>query len=364
MEKRRTWIDGMKGIAICGVVMIHSGGSSLPSVWGRIGDIGKNGVQVFLLISSCLVFGSMERAFAKGMTAKSIRNWLVRKFLKLIPLYYLAILVYGVLTGGSSYWLGAEGHITFFNVLAHVFFVHGFFPHYADSIIGVEWYLGVLAIFYVIAPLLYRIVTNLYRALITWIIGTLSCTWLVYIVGKCIPDVIDAEIYYSYVSTFSFFSQFSVLLLGIVLFYLMKIIDNRSDEKDCVMTSYALLLLGCVMIGGMALGLNSILGINEVGLFGLCFLVIAISQCMHSCKIIDNPFFRYLGKYSFPIYLFHYLFIYAYDSKIHFDFGQDIANWLVKYICVLGGTALFAYLISNYFENPITKRMLRGSHET
>ena len=49
--ERLKWIDALKGIAICGVVMIHSGGSNMPSYLGAIGAVGKNGVQLFFLIS-------------------------------------------------------------------------------------------------------------------------------------------------------------------------------------------------------------------------------------------------------------------------------------------------------------------------
>ena len=30
------WIDALKGIAMCGVIAVHSGGSVLPGIWGEI----------------------------------------------------------------------------------------------------------------------------------------------------------------------------------------------------------------------------------------------------------------------------------------------------------------------------------------
>lgn len=48
-KTRVCWIDAMKGIAILGVVLIHSGaGDILPSVLGKIASIGNRGVQIFL----------------------------------------------------------------------------------------------------------------------------------------------------------------------------------------------------------------------------------------------------------------------------------------------------------------------------
>ena len=158
-----SWIDSMKGIAMCGVIMIHSGGADLPSILGRVGNIGRNGVQVFFLLSAYLTFVSLHKIFERSARICSDRMyhksiifaWWRKKFIKLIPLYYLMIIICSVFEGGSNYWLGSEGGISFFNILSHVFFIHGLFPHYTDSIIAVEWYLGVLAIFYLLAPMLY-----------------------------------------------------------------------------------------------------------------------------------------------------------------------------------------------------------------
>ena len=161
-----TWIDSLKGIAICGIVMVHSDTLGLPWLLEKIGDAGKCGVQLFFLLSSYLTFVSLEHYFNTKTSSRAISfhhliPWWAGKFIRLIPLYYLALFIYALFLGGSSYWLGTQEHITAQNVLAHLFFLHGLFPHYADSIIGVEWYLGTLAIFYLLAPYLYKIINSL-----------------------------------------------------------------------------------------------------------------------------------------------------------------------------------------------------------
>lgn len=77
MEKARiSWIDSLKGIAICGIIMIHSGGADLPSLFGKIGNIGKNGVQLFFLISAYLSFISLERYFHnRPITFRQAISW-------------------------------------------------------------------------------------------------------------------------------------------------------------------------------------------------------------------------------------------------------------------------------------------------
>lgn len=46
--QRKTWLDALKGIAICGVIMTHSGEADMSSFVGTIGRLGRNGVQMFL----------------------------------------------------------------------------------------------------------------------------------------------------------------------------------------------------------------------------------------------------------------------------------------------------------------------------
>lgn len=152
MEKRNIgYIDALKGLAILGVTMVHTGGSSLPGIFGRIGSSGARGVQLFFLISGMLAFSSLANFFPKRdeISFFNIFTWYRKKIIRLIPMYYLAIICSMLTRSWSTYWLGNEGHVTIKNLLAHIFFVHGLFPHYTDSILGVDWYLGVLVIFFI-----------------------------------------------------------------------------------------------------------------------------------------------------------------------------------------------------------------------
>lgn len=365
MQLRKTWIDGMKGIAICGVVMIHSGGSALPSVLGKIGGLGASGVQVFFLLSSYLTFLSMEKAFSDGMNGKVVKRWMLGKFTRLMPLYYLALVI-GCLIGGNPYWLGSEGRITIPNVLAHISFTHGLFPHYCDSIISVEWYLGVLAIFYVLAPLLFRVINNIWKAVTLSIWGTLICTFVTYVAVGFIPEVGDAYVYASYFETFSFIAQLPVLLLGIVLYYVLKEGQGKREEKQTAAMSCALLVLALVMIGGIARNKTTLWGVNGAAMFGVCFFLIALSQHFRASSLIDNPLFRYLGKNSYPIYLLHYYVISAYQQICEwyglYFIENEVASWLVKFMVVLSLTALIAKPLT-WLSNQVLHRFQFGNAE-
>ena len=62
--KNVSWIDSLKGIAMCGIILIHSRVGDLPSVIVKsVGNAGKYGVQLFLLLSAYLIYDSLERYF-------------------------------------------------------------------------------------------------------------------------------------------------------------------------------------------------------------------------------------------------------------------------------------------------------------
>lgn len=136
---KKGYVDALKGLAIILVTLIHVGGADLPGIWGRIGSQGARGVQMFFVISSMLAFTSLEKVFPvrKDMKVKKAGVWLLQKYLRLIPMYYLAIII-SLLTGSwNGYYLGNEGYVTCKNVITHVLFLHGFF--HIMQIVYWEW---------------------------------------------------------------------------------------------------------------------------------------------------------------------------------------------------------------------------------
>ena len=150
------YIDALKGLAILGVTMVHTGGDTLPGIFGRIGARGARGVQMFFIISAMLTFSSLSKFFPKreDIRIDQVLEWYKKKVLRLMPMYYLAIICSMLTESWSVHWLGNEGRVTVKNIIAHICFTHGFFPHYTNSVLCVDWYLGVLVIFIIISPLL------------------------------------------------------------------------------------------------------------------------------------------------------------------------------------------------------------------
>ncbi|MCM1262435.1 MAG: acyltransferase [Butyrivibrio sp.] len=354
-EKRKyVWVDTLKGIAICGVVMCHCNNSDLPQYLSNIVFYGKNCVQLFFVLSAFLLFISYE----KHSATEKDGHWIAKKIIRLVPTYYIALAVSGILGGGMPYWLGSETQITTANVLAHILFLHGLFPHYINSIIGVEWYLGALVIFYVAVPFLYKKVNSIEKSVICFIGTGIGCCLINFLLRKFVPDVIDSYIYSDYLNIW-FLAQLPVMILGILLFHCCKS-QMLSKIRHRTLLSMTLFLFSLCMLSGMILDKNKLLGLSEVTLFGMWFFLIALSQYIKPIPFVNNIIFCKLGEYSYPIYLLHFQIISLYTKYIPGLVGNGVVGWLVKYVVVIATSFIIALPLHRWIEIPIERLMYTG----
>src|SRR5919199_3407686 len=146
-------LDALRGIAILGVVMSHIAASwtnyvnaplmvpllSVDAV--ELLFFGTYGVNLFFLLSGYLLTWTEEKRARLGIY--SVRSYVLRRMLRLMPAYYVAILVVFVL------W-PAQGSAI--DVLMHALFLHGLNPHTAASLDPAWWSLTPEVVFYCLLP--------------------------------------------------------------------------------------------------------------------------------------------------------------------------------------------------------------------
>lgn len=352
MFEKIKWVDCLKGFAMCAVIMIHTGGGALPGFFGAVGRIGQNGVQLFFLISGYLTFVSLEHA-AQRKKPLTLFHWYCRKLITLGPIYYLSLVVGFFITKGSFYWLGSELYITKANLFTHMAFLHGLVPHYCNSIQAVEWYLGALFLFYLIAPLLFLLIRSLFSSAVAFLIAAYACPIIISKVSRMLPAASeDLYIYQNYIYNFWLIAQLPVILLGVVLYFYLKT-PHYSKLKGCKPLSVALFALSMLLLGLLAVDRFSIPHLNPATVFGLCFLLLALSQAYESLPPIVNPVFSIIGKYSYPIYLFHYTFSNYYERLIPQFTSVYWVYWLIRYVVIIGLSLLFAIALTKFFDRPM-----------
>jgi peptidoglycan/LPS O-acetylase OafA/YrhL len=143
-------IDALRAIAVLMVVMSHW----IPKTAKRI-PFGEIGVDIFFVISGFLITGILlherEKARSQDESKSSVlRNFVVRRALRIFPIYYLSLLVFWLMQSYESYHI-RENLSYYLTYTANILF---FQERAWDSYLAPLWSLAVEEQFYLIWPLL------------------------------------------------------------------------------------------------------------------------------------------------------------------------------------------------------------------
>ena len=163
-KERERYLDLLKGLAILFVILVHFNiACHCPvGIISKLTTIGARSPQLFFIISSFLIYRS---CFGKDIDLW--RFW-KKRWIRLAPLYYAALVLFIL-------FFKREMIVTDpLNIISHFLFLHGFNPHWIYGVIGVDWYVADIAIFYLIAPFLLRVVTNLKTSIVALFFGIIT----------------------------------------------------------------------------------------------------------------------------------------------------------------------------------------------
>ncbi|MBR2770153.1 MAG: acyltransferase [Solobacterium sp.] len=355
-REKLTFLDGLKGFAIPFVAIVHSGIGQLPEIGKYTGDIARM-VQMLFMISALLTFRSLARTFPdrSKMTKEGILWWYKKKLLRLLPQYYLALILTMLTRSWNTFWLGTEGHVTIWNILAHVFLVHGFFPHYIDSMLGVEWYLGVLVIFDFLSPFLYKYLDSLESSILFLTGVFIVKPFFIIALRHILPVASDPAVYNNFIDTFSPYAQFMVFIIGIIMYYMLEKIE-QTEFKHPRLLGAALQVLAFGLIFCQFIRQSRLLPMTRHDMFALFFLPMFAGMYLRPLKFIDNPYFRLWGKYSYTIFLYNYIVMNFYERTVQFE-APFVVKWLVESIVVNIILLLLAMFLERYFDKPISEKL-------
>ncbi|MBD5657680.1 MAG: acyltransferase, partial [Candidatus Eremiobacteraeota bacterium] len=150
--ERLGFLEGLRGIAIAVVVWYHLrivSGFVVPGtdLFARAGFLG---VDLFFFVSGFCIAYPYVRAGSQGLPPPRLGEYIRRRALKIVPSYVLALVVFGVIYRARFASFGDE----FAQLLAHLGFIHVWFPATFGSFSGPLWTLGVEVQFYVVFALL------------------------------------------------------------------------------------------------------------------------------------------------------------------------------------------------------------------
>lgn len=342
-------IDSLKGIAIIGIIIVHSKAVDFPGILGKIAQFGAHGVQIFFIISALLTFKSLSNY--EISSKKDYIKYCFNKFLRLIPLYYISLAIRFSINGFSNtYWAGTKG-VTIFTYISNALFLHGLNPYYINAI-DTNWYIGTLAIFIVIAPLLYKIINSTSKSIIFFFISFLIAIFTTFVIRN-IYFAQDAYIWISYWSDFSILSELPILSIGIILYFLLiKLKIQNTIKEKCKSSNLKCITAILSIIIIIFIGENIIFNAS-LETFGFLFGIFIFIQFIHSNFITMNKLFSFLGKYSYGIYLFHTLIYPIIENFISFYITNIYIIVIISIILTIFITLLISFILTNLIEKPL-----------
>lgn len=263
-------------------------------------DYGGYGVQIFFVISGFLITSILlsQKEKVQLPKRKLIGSFIVKRVLRLFPVYYIVLTVLFVLSVFGNLWICEEGDwVHYFTYTQnYIFFTKG----WQSPLLNHTWSLAVEEQFYLIWPFIILLIPRRHELKILLSIFILGIVSRVYFQG-----------FYPVTGTVKGMTIIHFDMLGAGA--LMAWISYRNIESVInILRRWTPYLFVAAAIGS---GILAYKGISDAYYMPLCILVMSASIVFISTQEMKfplNPILRvkplhYLGKISYGIYLYHKL---------------------------------------------------------
>jgi peptidoglycan/LPS O-acetylase OafA/YrhL len=353
------YIDCLRGYAVLLVMTVHLTYEivELPDHVARFGKLGWYGVQLFFLMSAYTLFSSWQAEKSKYGQV-STRNFFIRRFLRIAPAYYGAVILY--------FLLAPPAHFDLTRLLTTLSFSNSWHPQTMPDLPGWlvvpgEWSIGVEFSFYMIFPLLAYAITTLYRALVALFAAVciaLICNFAAVYIYAGTPAVALSNFRYFWLP-----NELSVFVLGILLYYLM---GSGSELSVRVLSSIrpfrytlcgvALAMFGCIIYVPKSHFFGESLAPPEVLYVSVPFMLFAASLASGATLLVNRAV-QAVGKVSFSAYLLHFAWLdlmrahpvlFGFSSEGYLAIGYFLFDWSFLALA----TFMVAFVQYNLIELP------------
>lgn len=271
------FITGMRAWAAMAVVLIHSGGAGLRSL-GAFGDaivdFGSSGVYAFFVISGFSVSHSITKS-------SGYADYMTRRLFRILPVYYLYILVVGLIIGAS-----AE------NLIMHLLMVSWLDVEIANSILQVEWSIPVEVFWYLLIPLLFAVARRS-----GWhLAAVLAFTFASYGIAERVSDAAGFSRLALHWSPFRYAFLFA---LGVAAFMIRDRRPSMPAWASDAAVLFAALLIGAHLVRPMMEPLF------VAGIATAAIVAFARGSSLTVKTLFLSPPALWIGAISYSLYLAH-----------------------------------------------------------
>lgn len=280
-------IETLRGIAILLVVTYHVWEKTRWSGIPVVSAAGYLGVELFFFVSGFVLMWGYLKGECRGWAG--IGEWARRRALKILPGYWLALVVVGV-------WLPFDGiawRDRWLDIGVHAVMAHGLWDATFVSLNGNFWSLAVEVEFYLLFPLL------------AWVwglgwLGVLLVGWFVYV------GVMPV----SFITSYQLPAELPLFLGGMLTAQTWKRWNPRPITAVSLYIAgwtgfiwIAWLLESHNCTGGCSWAWRSGHGIE----LALCFMAIALGLLTLDSR--GDPITRWMGDVSYQVYLWNALIV-------------------------------------------------------
>jgi peptidoglycan/LPS O-acetylase OafA/YrhL len=305
-------LDGIRGLAILLVMMTHfiliQKGSKIDVIVGAIGRFGWCGVDLFFVLSGFLITGILYDS--KG-SQRYFRNFYARRTLRIFPLYYFVVFVSLVVLPRLGSFGEHFGHIgktwpTYWLYLSN--FAIAFTKDINHGVLALTWSLAIEEQFYLLWPL---IVLSFGRQTLMKICGAAVA---VAILSRTALVLAGPSQWLPWVPYNITICRMDGLAIGaFVALALRGPASIRSLLRPakfalpiCIIALFAIIGYHRSMhwIGGP----GQTIGYTVLGLIFATILVLTLNDSGSGVarRFFTQRWLRFLGKYSYGLYLFHF----------------------------------------------------------
>ena len=341
-------LDSVRGLAVLLIMLFHC----FNYVVFKFGWIG---VDLFFVLSGFLITGILLDSKA---TANCYKNFIVRRILRIFPLYYFILLfclvvvplIWPKLFGnGFEYYIHHQSW--FWLYMQNWLYSKTGFPD--NHTLVHLWSLAVEEQFYIFWPLVVRIFNTKKLFAVCLIIIIFSLIFRFYIgvkMGLIHP--------FQYMATLS---RMDALITGAIIAILIR-------KRPAWLEKYTVpvFIISLIILGASMLYLRAVLFLRLAPVYTFidilsgCLLIFMLSKRKFLIlRPLHHSVFSFLGKYSYGLYVYHYILYNVFEYSVL----PKLITVIEKKEIALLGIGIVVFFISipismlsyNYLEKPFLK---------
>lgn len=347
------YIDSLRGLAILMVICVHHSQQFEHIGWiASLAGFGQMGVQLFFVVSAYTLCMSAD---GRAIEKNNIRNFYIRRFFRIAPLYYIGIFIYLLISIISDNYKDFIQKYSLINVMSNVFLLHGMVPTANNSVVPGGWSIGTEMLFYTIFPLMVPIFKWMgkypLRFLVVFSISILVNGIFQVLVFKIFSTKIQNNTFLYFFIT----NQMPVFVIGSYAY------NTYKSKKYININKY---LMG-FLVGCAATAVLLYFGTPKTSLLlppvaGLAFFaLVRLAEALpYRTGLLEK-----IGQVSYSMYVFHFLFaVYATNIILRIC-GHDRGTELLMYLPTLLLAIILTFAIAQISKRLVEDRFIEVGRE-